>query len=379
MSAFARTDRSPVGLWWWTMDRWTAVAVTCLIAIGAILSLAASPAIAAKIDQPTFYFVYKNLLFLIPSFFLMFAVSMLSPYHIRRFALWLFVGALALMVLTLFIGTEVNGAKRWIKVAGFSLQASEFIKPAFVVLAAWLFAEHNRRADYPGIAFSCILFAIVAGLLVMQPDFGQTMLLGMVWGTMFFLSGVPLPWIAALGAGAVAGGFAAYSYMPHVASRIDRFIDPSSGDTYQVDQALAAFEAGGLTGLGPGEGTIKDYIPDAHTDFIFAVAGEEGGMLACLVLIMIFGFIIVRSLLRVLNKEDHFLQLAGAGLICLFGYQALINMGVSLSLLPAKGMTLPFISYGGSSLLATAITVGMMLALTRNRAVSALYTEVVPK
>ena len=371
--SFARTDRSPIGEWWWTVDRWSVVAILCLIVIGAIMSLAASPAIAEKLDQPSFHYVYRNLMFLIPSIGVLLIVSMLSPRQVRRLALIVFVVSLVLMVLTLFIGPEVKGARRWIKLGSFSLQASEFMKPAFVVLAAWFLAEHNRNEQFPGNLMALVLFAVVAVLLLRQPDFGQTILLALVWGTMFFLSGVPVLWIAILGIAAMGGAYGAYSYMPHVASRFDRFLNPESGDTYQIDKALDAFQAGGLTGSGPGEGRVKEYIPDAHTDFIFAVVGEEFGLVACAILVSIFAFIVLRSFVRVMSEENLFVQLAGSGLIAIFGYQALINMGVNLNLLPSKGMTLPFVSYGGSSLLATALTIGMVLALTRQRAMSTFF------
>ena len=377
MTSFARTDRSVLSQWWWTVDRWSVVAITCLVTIGAIMSLAASPAIAERLDQPIFHFVYRNLVFLVPSIGILFVVSLLTPRLVRRVALVVFIVSIILMIATLFIGPEVKGARRWIKFGSFSLQASEFMKPAFVVLTAWFFAENSRQKGFPGNLIAFILFGVVVALLLRQPDFGQTMLLAMVWGTMFFLSGVPLPWVVALGMGAVGGAFGAYSFMPHVASRVNRYLNPDTGDTYQIDRALDAFRAGGLTGAGPGEGRVKEYIPDAHTDFIFAVVAEEFGLVACLVLLVIFSFVVLRSFVRLLRETDLFVQLAGSGLVSIFGYQALINMGVSLNLLPAKGMTLPFVSYGGSSLLATALTVGMLLALTRSRPSGSSYGEIV--
>jgi cell division protein FtsW len=280
------------------------------------------------------------------------------------------------MILTLFVGVEINGARRWIKIGSFSFQASEFVKPAFVVLVAWLFAENNRNPKVPSNLISALLFALVAYLLFCQPDFGQILLLAAVWTTIFFMAGMSLTWIVGMGVTAGLGVSAAYYYLPHVASRVDRYLDPTVGDTYQIDKAVEAFRAGGLLGRGPGEGTVKNYIPDAHTDFIFAVAAEEFGLIACLIIVGIFCFIVARSLMRAMSADDHFVQLAAGGLVTMFGLQAFVNIGVSLSLLPAKGMTLPFVSYGGSSLLAMALGVGMLLALTRRWTISSLTVEV---
>lgn len=365
MTVLTRTDRSLIAQWWWTVDRWSAGAVICLIAIGAILSFAASPAIAVKFDYPIFHFVYRTLMYSIPTIGILLLVSLLRPRYVRRLAAVVFVASLVLMGLTLIIGQEVNGANRWIGIGPFSLQPSEFIKPAFVVLAAWLFAARNKVPGFPGNGLAGLLYVMVAVLLVLQPDFGQLLLLSAVWAGMFFMAGIPLVWMAALGIGSMGGALAAYAYVPHVTSRIDRFFNSDAGDNYQVEMAIEAFKQGGLVGLGPGEGHIKNMLPDAHTDFVFAVAGEEYGILACLVLVGIFCFIIARSYVRAMTANDQFVQLAGGGLAALFSLQTLINMGVNLNLLPAKGMTLPFVSYGGSSLFAMALTIGMLLALTR--------------
>lgn len=365
MTVLTRTDRSLIAQWWWTVDRWSAGAVICLITIGTVLSFAASPSIAIKFGYPTFHFVYRTLMYSLPAAGVLFLVSLLSPRYVRRLAAVVFVVSLVLVGLTLIIGQEVNGANRWIRIGPFSLQPSEFIKPAFVVLAAWLFAAGNKIPGFPGNSLAGLLYVMVGILLVFQPDFGQLLLLSAVWGTMFFMAGIPLIWMAVLGIGATGGAFAAYAYVPHVTSRIDRFFNPEVGDTYQVGKAIEAFKEGGFVGLGPGEGRIKNVLPDAHTDFVFAVAGEEYGILACLVLVGIFCLIIARSYLRAMAANDQFVQLAGGGLVALFSLQTLINMGVNLNLLPAKGMTLPFVSYGGSSLFAMALTIGMLLAVTR--------------
>jgi cell division protein FtsW len=271
------------------------------------------------------------------------------------------------MLATLFAGYEVNGARRWINVAGLSLQPSEFMKPAFVVVVAWLFAENARRTDIPGNVFALILLTIATALLVAEPDFGQTMLVAIAWGALFFMAGVTWVWIAGLAAAAVAGIVAAYATLPHVATRIDRFIAPHTGDTFQIDRALDSILRGGWLGQGPGEGVVKRVLPDAHTDFIFAVAAEEFGILVCIALVLAFALIVFRGLSLSARQDNAFVRLAGAGLVVLFGIQSVINMAVNLNLMPAKGMTLPFISYGGSSMVAVAFGMGLLLAFTRQR------------
>ena len=272
------------------------------------------------------------------------------------------------MMATLLIGVEVKGARRWIDLFGLSLQPSEFMKPAFVVVVAWLFAENARRPEIPGNIFALILLAIVAALLVAEPDFGQTMLVTIAWGALFFMAGVSWFWIAALGrCRASAARSPPIMTLPHVAARIDRFISPQSGDTFQIDKALDSILRGGWFGQGPGEGMVKRVLPDAHTDFIFAVAAEEFGIIACIVLVSVFALVVFRGLSGSSRQEDRFVRLAGAGLVVLFGVQSVINMSVNLNMIPAKGMTLPFISYGGSSMIAIAFGMGMLLALTRRR------------
>jgi cell division protein FtsW len=354
--------------WWWTVDRWSLAAIAVLIVSGILLTLAASPAVAGRIGLEPFYFVYRQLSFVAPALLAIFIISLLGPRDVRRLALGVYGAALALMVATLIVGPEIKGAQRWLTFGPFSLQPSEFAKPAFVVLAAAALAEGNRTPGFPGLAVAIALYVAVAGILVLQPDFGQTLLLTVVFAALIFLAGMKWQWLAALGGLGLVGAVGAYFLVPHVASRIDRFMNPDQGDTYQVDTALNAFAHGGVSGVGPGEGSVKFVLPDAHTDFIFAVAGEEFGLMACTVLLVLFGFIIWRALSTVLDERDHFIQLAASGLAVMFGLQAVINIAVTLSLLPAKGMTLPFVSYGGSSMLALALTVGMLLALTRRRA-----------
>lgn len=368
MITLARTDRSAVGQWWWTVDRWTLAALVLLLGLGTVMSLAASPAVATRIGLEPYHFFYRHLIYLLPAMIVMFGVSLLSPRGVRRLASLMFVGALVLMIGTLLVGPEIKGATRWLYIGPFSLQPSEFMKAGFVVVCAWMFAEGSKRqSGIAGNSIAAALWIVTVGLLVLQPDFGQALLVTGTWGAMFFLAGIPWIWIILLAGLALGGAYGAYIMMPHVASRIDRFLDPSSGDTYQIDTALDAFSRGGFLGMGPGEGTIKRVLPDAHTDYIYAVTAEEFGALICLLVLAVFGFVVLRAFARVMGETDRFVQLAACGLAVLFGIQSIINLGVNLNLLPAKGMTLPFISYGGSSLIALAIAMGMLLALTRRR------------
>ena len=363
----SREQRTPFSEWWWTVDRLQLAAIIALMLAGIILSLAASPPVATRIGLDPFHFFNRHVLFLLPSFIVLIAVSFLSPRQIRRTALIVFAVSAVLIVTTLLIGPEVKGSRRWITLIGVNIQASEAAKPAFVVLAAWLFAESTRRPEMPATTMALTLLLTLVSLLVLEPDFGQTMLILMVWGALFFIAGMRLVWVFGLAGAAAAGLFGAYLLVPHVAGRIQRFMDPTSGDTFQVDTAMEAFGNGGWFGLGPGEGIAKRSLPDSHTDFVFAVGAEEFGIVLCLALVALFAFIVIRALSRAYASEDMFARFAAAGLAILFGVQAAINMSVNLHLIPAKGMTLPFISYGGSSMVSLAYGVGMMLALTRLR------------
>src|SRR5229473_4644129 len=374
----SRVERTPFAAWWWTIDRFSLVGLGAIMLGGIVLSLAASPPVAARIGLDAFYFVHRQLMFLFPAIAAMLAISFLSPRQIRRLALVVFVVSLALVVATLFVGAEVKGARRWIVLAGLNIQPSEFLKPSFVVLCAWLFAESARKPDMPATTFSLLLLLGVVGALVLQPDFGQTLLIALVWGALFFIAGMRLIWVAGLGGAAVLGLVAAYATIPHVARRIKRFLDPASGDTFQVDTAVESFFRGGWFGQGPGEGTVKRILPDSHADFVFAVAAEEFGIVLCLVLVFLFAFIVVRALVHALRAQDAFVRFAIAGLGMLFGLQSAINMAVNLHLIPAKGMTLPFISYGGSSLISLAYGMGMLLALSRGRPRAAMLPPVEP-
>jgi cell division protein FtsW len=363
----SREERTPLSEWWWTVDRPLLGAIVALILSGVVLSLAASPPVAARIGLDPFHFFGHHVLFLLPSFVVMISVSFMAPRQIRRSALIVFAISVALIVATLLIGPEVKGSRRWITLIGLNIQASESAKPAFVVIAAWLFAESARRPEMPATSIALMLLLMLVSLLVMEPDFGQTMLILLVWGALFFIAGMRMIWVAGLAGAAGAGLFGAYLLVPHVAGRIKRFMNPASGDTFQVDTAMEAFSNGGWFGLGPGEGIAKRSLPDSHTDFVFAVAAEEFGIVLCLVLLGLFAFVVIRALSRAYATEDMFARFAASGLAIMFGTQAAINMSVNLQLIPAKGMTLPFISYGGSSIVSLAYGVGMLLALTRLR------------
>jgi len=363
----SREERNPLSDWWWTVDRPMLGAIMALMLSGIVLSLAASPAVAVRIGLDPFHFFNHHVMFLLPSFIVMIAVSFMSPRQIRRTALIVFAASVILIVATLLLGPEVKGSRRWSTLLGLNIQASESAKPSFVVVAAWLFAESTKKPEMPATSMALVLLLTLVSLLVMEPDFGQTMLILMVWGALFFIAGMRMIWVAGLAGAAAAGLFGAYLLVPHVAGRIKRFMNPASGDTFQVDTAMEAFANGSWFGLGPGEGIAKRSLPDSHTDFVFAVAAEEFGIVLCLALLALFTFIVIRALSRAYASEDMFSRFAASGLAIMFGVQAAINMSVNLQLIPAKGMTLPFISYGGSSIVSLAYGVGMMLALTRLR------------
>ena len=360
----SRVDRGPVANWWWTIDRWFFAAFLTLMGLGIVLSFAASPAVAERIGLDPYHFVTRQIFYMVPAVIVMIGVSFLEARHVRRLALVMLVGSLVLMVAALYFGVEIKGSRRWIHIAGVSVQPSEYLKPAFVIVCAWLFAEHAKRPDIPGNLFAMILLGLVLALLIAQPDLGQTLLVLATWGVMFFMAGMPWFWIVVLGSAAIGGGVLAYSSFPHVAERIDRFLT-GEGDTFQVDMGREALVRGGWLGQGPGEGTVKRILPDSHTDFVFAVAGEEFGIIVCFMIVGLFAFVVLRGLNKAMKETDDFSRYAVGGLVVLFGLQSIINIGVNLQLLPAKGMTLPFISYGGSSLIAMAISMGMVLALTR--------------
>jgi len=367
VSSFARTDRSLLARWWWTVDRWSLVALIALMGFGALLMLAASPAVGGRIGLDAFYLANRQLILLPFAAAILIGFSLTSLKFVRRFATIGIVVATVLLALTLFSGTEIKGATRWLSLFGLSIQPAEFVKPFFAVFAAWMFAASKEEASIPGAWIATGLWLVLTLILLLQPDVGQAFLLTAIWAGEFFLAGLPLIWVGVLVALPLVGLIVAYLTLSHVTKRIDTFLDPGAGDRFQINRSLEAFMNGGFLGRGPGEGTVKAHLPDAHSDFIFAVAGEELGFIACSLIIVLFAFVVLRGFSRLLHEPNLFVLLAVAGLLMQFGLQALINMASTLHLMPTKGMTLPFISYGGSSLVALAIAMGMVLALTRKR------------
>ncbi|MGZ9109058.1 MAG: FtsW/RodA/SpoVE family cell cycle protein [Micavibrio sp.] len=362
---FTRTDKTIWGRWWWTVDRPLLGALLTLMVFGVLLVAAASPPVATRIGLDQYHFVIRHLVIMIPAVILMIGISLLDLKNLWRLATLILIAGLVMMVVVLATGMEIKGAQRWLQLPGLSLQPSEFVKPAFAVVAAWLISKQKDRPEFPGYMIAGVVFFLVITLLLMQPDVGMTIVAFCILCTQIFLAGLPL-WIV-FAAVAVGGACFVLGYftLSHMRSRIDRFLDPASGDNFQVDRALEAFRHGGLLGTGPGQGTVKLSIPDAHSDFIFAVAGEELGFVFLAVLLAVLAFIVLRGFNRVMDSDNMFVILATGGLLVMFGIQALVHIGSNVHLIPTKGMTLPFISYGGSSLLAISVTMGMVLALTR--------------
>ena len=365
MFTFSRNSRSQIANWWWTVDKVLLKLITILILIGIFLNFSASPAVARRIGAESFHFVKRQLVFIPLAIGLMLYLSMQNLRFIRRTAIIGYGVAMILMVLTLFWGEETKGASRWIRVLGFSLQPSEFIKPTFAVVAAWLFDAQKKYQDIPGTLLSSILFVATLSLLLLQPDIGMSFVVTVIWGFQLFLNGLSLILVGfAILAGIIAL-VVAFFVFPHFHTRVMQFVASENEVSYQVKKAMEAFENGNLFGRGPGEGVVKLNIPDAHTDFIFAVAGEEFGLILCLILVGLFAAIVIRSMLISLKDNNLFIILSSAALSASFGLQGIINMASTLHLIPTKGMTLPFISYGGSSILATSLGIGMLLAITR--------------
>jgi cell division protein FtsW len=366
MPMLPRADDSLLGRWWWSVDRWTLGAIGTLIGFGYIMMLAASPAVAERIGTSRETFILKQVVFLAFAGLIVVGVSMLSPRDVKRLAIAGCLVALAMTAATMVIGVDIKGARRWISLPGMSIQPSEFLKPCFAIVTAWLLSEAKKSPRFPGTIIACLIFGMILMLLKSQPDIGMLAVVTLVFLTQLYINGLPLALVGVAVSMIGAGSVFAYLLFPHVQSRVTRFWD-GTGDNYQVITALEAFGNGGLLGRGPGEGRVKDILPDAHADFVFAVAGEEFGMIICVVILSVFAFIVLRGLLRLLREQDLFVVLSCSGLVTGFGLQAFVNMASTLRLIPTKGMTLPFISYGGSSVVAVALGMGMLLALTRRR------------
>ncbi len=364
-----RADGDPLlPRWWRTIDKWSLSCVLILFGIGLLLGFAASPPLAERNGLSPFHYVQRQALFGGLAVLVLFGVTMMRPRMVRRLAVLGFALTLVALVLLPFFGTDYGkGAVRWFSLGFASLQPSEFLKPGFIVTAAWLMAAGQDVGGPPGKTLSLGLMLLVVVLLVLQPDFGQAALILFSWGVMYFLAGAPWILLLLLAGGVLAAGSYAYRISEHFADRIDGFLNPEIDPRTQLGYATNAIREGGFFGVGVGEGQVKWSLPDAHTDFIIAVAAEEYGLVLVLIIIALFATVVVRSFLRLIRERDPFIRLAGSGLAAIFGVQALINMGVAVRLLPAKGMTLPFVSYGGSSLIAGGITVGMLIAFTRAR------------
>ncbi|RYG90856.1 putative lipid II flippase FtsW [Loktanella sp. IMCC34160] len=354
--------------WWRTIDKWTMSCVLALFGIGLLLGLASSPPLAARNGLEPFYYVTRQAVFGGAAILVMMITSMMSPLMVRRLAVLGFIAAFAALALLPAFGTDFGkGAVRWYSLGFASFQPSEFLKPVFVVVAAWFMAASFELGGPPGKAYSFAITVIIVTILALQPDFGQAALVLFAWGVMYFVAGAPMLLLFGIAGMVILAGSFAYSNSEHFARRIDGFLNPEIDPTTQIGYATNAIREGGFFGVGVGEGQVKWSLPDAHTDFIIAVAAEEYGLICVIAIIALYTVIVFRSLLRLMKERDPFIRLAGTGLACAFGVQAMINMGVAVRLLPAKGMTLPFVSYGGSSLIAGGVAVGMLLAFTRTR------------
>lgn len=371
MVLFSRTDKSLLGRWWWSVDRPLLISFLALMFFGVMLTMAGSPPVAERLGLDSFHFVKRHVVMLIPTIALMIFFSFLDLRNMRLISLVSFVVIVGLLMITPFLGTEIKGARRWLNLGGFSLQASEFLKPIFCIMNAWIFSHLAKQ--FPAVRpwqLSIGLFCCMAFLLLLQPDLGMTVVITAIWAVQFFMTGLSFQVIAVIGISGIVGLLGAYFLFPHVSDRINKFLfvtDDKFGASYQIEKSLNAFRNGGLWGQGPGEGVYKKHLPDAHADFIFSVAGEEFGLIVCAILVGVFGVIFFRALLQINRERNFFVIIAGVGLIVSFTFQAVINMSSALNLIPTKGMTLPFVSYGGSSLLALGIHTGLILGLTRRR------------
>jgi len=363
----SRAERSLLSDWWFSIDHRLLAAVIFLLLAGLVMSFGAGPAAAERLGLPDFYFVKRHAMFVMLAVLVLLPVSMMSPRRVRRFAVFLCLVGLALMVFALVQGIERNGAVRWVHFAGLAVQPSEIVKPGFIVISAWFLSEGARRRDVPATELAVAMLIVFASLLALQPDIGQIALIAVVWAGMFLAAGYPLRWMFVIAGAGIIGLIAAYLTIPHASERIDAFMGWSRAVSDQTAIALSAFAEGGWFGRGPGEGVLKTRLPDAHNDYVFAVIAEELGIAACLLLLAVYALVTLRAGAAAFHHHSAFIRVAIAGLAMLFGFQALINMAVNVNLLPAKGMTLPLVSYGGSSLVSMAAVMGMVIALSRSR------------
>ncbi len=371
---FSRARKTPIVEWWWTIDRELLGALILLLISGLVLSFAASPPVAERLGLSPWHFVIRQAIFSVPTMAVLVAASFMNVRQVRQSSLAVMLVALVLLVVALRYGIEVKGARRWIDFFGQSIQPSEFAKPAFAVIAAWLFAEKMVHRDMPAQSIAFALMILTITLLLLQPDFGQTVLIVATWTALLFLTGISW-WLISVLMGIAGGGTVlAYYVFPHVARRINGFMNPGNGTNYQVEKAIQSLLEGGWFGRGPGEAIVRRYVPDAHADFVFSAAAGEFGIIFCLFLVALIGFITIRALYLAQQQTGLFARLAASALAIQFGLQSAINLAVNLNLLPPKGMTLPFVSYGGTSMLATAFGMGMILALTRRKPEEKLKT-----
>lgn len=369
MLNFSRTNDGILSHWWWTVDRPLLFCFIAMIAFGVLLAVAATPMVANRIGIEEFYFFKRHLLYIIPSVLIIFTISNMSFRQIKYFSIILFLSTLILSFLTLIFGTEIKGARRWISIVGLSIQPSEFTKPALAVLVAWIFSAQQKNPELNGTFIAGFLWGIFALVLVLQPDIGMLVVTTAVLGIQLFLNGLPIIFVLASIIVGASGFVLAYLFLPHVTIRVNKFLDPAVGDHYQINRSLEAFTSGGLFGVGPGEGIVKKHLPDAHADFVFSVLGEEFGFFVCVFVVLLIAFIVVHGMIKAMKEENLFSLLSSVGLLSQFGLQAFINMASTLHLIPTKGMTLPFMSYGGSSMFAISIVVGLILAFSRKKSI----------
>ena len=370
MKTFSRTSNNVFSRWWWSIDRIMLFAFLFLMAFGVVLAFAATPMVANRIGIEKFYFLNRHIVYIVLSLGVIFITSSLNIARLKKASLILFILSIVCIVLTLFFGVEIKGARRWISIFGFSIQPSEFTKPALVIIVAWMLAEEQKKPEFRGQFIAFVFILIFSLLLIFQPDIGMLFVTLVIWGVQLFLNGLPLNFIVLSCVAAIVGFIFAYMFLPHFTTRVDRFLDPAIGDQYQINRSLEAFSSGGLFGVGPGEGIIKKHIPDAHADFVFAVLGEEFGFFVCAFVVLVIAFIVVYGILKTFKQNNLFKVLSSIGLISQFGLQSIINIASALHMMPTKGMTLPFMSYGGSSMIAISISAGFILSLGKRKMIA---------